>query len=146
MTFKIPDITLDVGHFFGPVNNVLPGMYVWVYMGLDGSTCSECRPERTCHFQPPVHVPRPAAGVQTYVLGLGGLPVCHGAESTRKDPRPEEKKMPTCEKNTFVKYVQGSPSGCGRCDIPGVTQVLEENSRILQCWREEVMTYHSIYM
>ena len=128
MTFKIPDITLDVGHFFGPVNNVLPGMYVWVYMGLDGSTCSECRPERTCHFQPPVHVPRPAAGVQTYVLGLGGLPVCHGAESTRKDPRPEEKTC-RCVKKRHIYihlYIKGSPSGCVRREIPGVTQVDEK--------------------
>ena len=67
-------------------------MYVWVCMGLDGSTCSESLPERTCHFQPPEHVPLTSAGAQTCVLGPGGLPVCHGAESTRKDPRPEEKK------------------------------------------------------
>ena len=60
-------------------------------MGLDGSTCSECLPERTCHFQPPEHVPRTSAGAQTCVWGPGGLPVCHGAESTRKDPRPEKK-------------------------------------------------------
>ena len=40
-------------------------------------------------------------------------------------------------------YIQGSPSGYGRCDIPGVTQVFEEHSRTLQCWREEIMTYHN---
>ena len=67
-------------------------------MGLDGSTCSECLPERTCHFKPPEHVPRTSAGAQTCVLGPGGLPVFHGADSTRKDPRPEEKKMPKDEK------------------------------------------------
>ena len=75
--------------FFKLVKNVPVIMYVWVCMGLDGSTCSECLPERTCHFQPPEHVPRTSTGAQTCVWGPGGLPVCHGAESTRKDPRPE---------------------------------------------------------
>ena len=74
----------------------------WVCMHLDGSTCSECLPERTCHFQPPEHVPRTSAGAQTCVLGPGGLTVCHGAESTRNDPRPEEIKMPKGEKNIFI--------------------------------------------
>ena len=71
-------------------------------MGPDGSTCSECLPERTCYFKPPEHVPRTSAGAQTCVWSPGGLSVCHGAESTRKDPRPEEKKMPKSEKNTFI--------------------------------------------
>ena len=62
-------------------------------MGLDGSTCSESLPERTCHFQPPEHVARTSAGAQSGVLGPGGLPVCHVAESTRKDLRPGEKKQ-----------------------------------------------------
>ena len=44
-------------------------------------------------------------------IGSGGLPVCHGTESTRKDPRPEEKEMPKGEKNTFI-YIQGPPSRC----------------------------------
>ena len=74
-------------------------------MGLDCSTCSECLPERTCHFQPPQHVPRTSAGAQTCVWGLGGLPVCHGADSTRKDPRPEEKKMPKGEKTHLSIYM-----------------------------------------
>ena len=69
-------------------------MYVWVCMGLDGSTCSESLPERTCHFPPTKHTPRTSVGAQTCVRDPGGLPACHGAESTRKDPRPEEKKMP----------------------------------------------------
>ena len=77
-------------------------MYVWVCVGLDGSICSEFLPERTCHFEPPEHMPRTSARAQTCVWGPDGLPVCHGAESTRKDPRPEEKKMSKGEKNTFV--------------------------------------------
>ena len=77
-------------------------MYVWVCMDLDGSTCSECLPERTCHFQPPEHVPRTSTGAQTCVWGPCGIPVCHGAESTTKDPRPEEKKMSNSEENNFL--------------------------------------------
>ena len=66
----------------------------WVCMGLDASTCSESLPERTCDFNPPEHVPRTSARAQTCVRAPGGLPACHGAESTRKDPRPEENKVP----------------------------------------------------
>ena len=77
-------------------------MYVWVCMGLDGSTCSECLPERTCPFQPLEHVPRTSAGAQTCVLGPGGLPVCHGAEGARKDPRPEEKKSRRVKKHIYM--------------------------------------------
>ena len=85
--------------FFLPVNDVV---CTWVCMGRDGPKCSECLPAQTCHFEPQEHVPRTSARTQTCVWDPGGLPVCHGAESTRKDPRPEEKKMPTCAKNTFV--------------------------------------------
>ena len=71
-------------------------------MGLDGSTCSDSLPERTCHFEPPEHVPRTSARTQTCVRGPGGLPACHGVESTGKDPRPEEHKMPKGQKYTFI--------------------------------------------
>ena len=50
--------------FFQPVYNVL---CTWVCMGLDGSTWSECFPERTCHFDPPEHVPRTSVGAQISV-------------------------------------------------------------------------------
>ena len=46
----------------------------------------------------PQQVPRTAARAQTYMRDLGGLPACHGAESTRGDPRPGEKKCPRAEK------------------------------------------------
>ena len=92
-------------------------------MGLDGSTCSESLPEQTCHFKPPEHVPRTSARAQTCVRGPGGLPACHGAESTRKDPHPEEKKMPKYEKTHVFIVIQGSPSGCVLREMPGVTQV-----------------------
>ena len=35
--------------------------------------------------------------------------MCHGAESTRKDPRPEEQKMPKGEKHIYI-YIQDSLS------------------------------------
>ena len=73
-------------------------------MGLDGSTCSESLPERTCHFEPPEHVPRTSARAQSCVRGPGGLPACHGAKSTRKDSWPEEEKMPKGQKYIFIYF------------------------------------------
>ena len=90
-------------------------------MALDSSTFSESLSELTCHFEPPEHVPRTSARAQTCVRGPGGLLACHGAESTRKDPRTKEKKMPTGQKNILYIYVyiwivvlciQYSCSGC----------------------------------
>ena len=170
MTFKIPDITWDVGHSFNlyvglcdgatywatgvkdrsitqprvslttfspPRKGGIFGMYISVdgsphtvvraypnfdpnpgdpgrhvynnthaqavlSVHLDGSTCSESLSERTCHFEPPEHVLRSSARTQTCVRGPGGLPACHAAESTRKDPRPEEKKRRRTKKHTFM--------------------------------------------
>ena len=101
----------------------------WVCMGLDGSTCLESLSERTCHFEPPEHVPRTSARAQTCARGPGGLPACHGAEGTRNDPLPEEKKMPKCRKTRQYIVIQGSPSGCVRSEIPGVTQVDEKGNK-----------------
>ena len=42
------------------------------------------------------HGPRP--GPKLAPLCPGGFPVCHGGESTRKDPRPEEKKCRSAKK------------------------------------------------
>ena len=64
----------------------------WVCRQLDGSTCSECLPEGTCDFGPLEHVGRTSAMAQTCVWGPGGRPACHGAQITRKDPRPDEQK------------------------------------------------------
>ena len=72
-------------------------------MGLDGSTCSECLPERGCLLHLPEDVPRTSVRAQICLLGPGGLSVCRGAESTRKDPRPEEKKMPKGEIKDIYK-------------------------------------------
>ena len=74
-------------------------------MGLDGPTCSESLPVGTCDFEPPEYVPWTSARVKLAPRCPGGLPACHGAESTRKDPRPEEKKMSKCQKNTFILWV-----------------------------------------
>ena len=84
-------------------------------MHPDGSTCSESLPEGTCHYEPPEHVPRTSARAHTCTQCPGGLPACHGAESTRKDPRPEEKNMPKCQKTHLyiVIYVHDFPSEGG---------------------------------
>ena len=75
----------------------------WVSMGLNGSTCSECLPVVTCNFESPEHVPRTSARATLAPWCSGGLPACPGAESTRKDPRPEKKKMLICQKkNTSI--------------------------------------------
>ena len=64
--------------------------FAWAWMTL---TCSESFPE---------HVPRTSARAQTCARGPGGLAACHGAESTRIDPRREEKKVPKCLKKTVI--------------------------------------------
>ena len=88
----------------------------WFCRGLDGSKCSESFPERTCDFEPPEHVPRTSARAQTCVRGPGGLPACHGAESTRKDPRPGDKQTPTGHKNTCIYLYIHSIAGVAiRC-------------------------------
>ena len=79
-------------------------------MDLNGSTGSESLSERTCHFEPPEHVPRTLARAQTCARGPAELPACHGAEGTRKDPRPEEKKMPKCQKTHLYIVIQDFPS------------------------------------
>ena len=76
--------------FFQPVNKVLYWWVAWAWMALQ---FSECLLELACPFEPPEHVPRTSARAQTCVRGPGGLPACYGAERTRKDPRPDEKKM-----------------------------------------------------
>ena len=76
-----------------------------MYVGLHGPGwlyVLECHPEQTCHLEPPERVPRTSVRAQTRVRGPGVLPACHGAESTRKDPRPEDKKIPKDQKNTFI--------------------------------------------
>ena len=102
MTFKI-QISLETSDILLT--------YTWVCRGLDGSTCPESLPERTCDFEAPEHVPRTSARAQTCVRGPGGLPACHGAESTRKHLRPEEKQMPKGKKNTFMYMYTSFPFG-----------------------------------
>ena len=47
------------------------GTGIWVCMGLDCSTCSECLPVDTCDFEPPEHVPRNSARAQTRAVVFG---------------------------------------------------------------------------
>ena len=67
------------------VLGMLPRGYLPVFATLN--------PQSTCH------VPRPGPTLAPWCSG--GLPACPGAESTRKDPRPQEKKMPMCKQNTI---------------------------------------------
>ena len=55
-------------------------------------------PQSTCHGRRPRPTRAPWCS--------GRLPAFHGAECTRKDPRPEEKKMSKCQKNTFIMRSQ----------------------------------------
>ena len=59
-------------------------------------------PSGRATFEPQEHVPRTSPRAQTCARGPGGLPACHGAESTRKDPQPEEQKMSKGQKNTYM--------------------------------------------
>ena len=90
MTDDIDEIQEQISH--EPSDIILTG--TWVCRDLHGSTCSECLPEVTCNFEPPEHKPRTSARAQTCVRGPGGPPACHRAENTRRDPRPQEIKMP----------------------------------------------------
>ena len=75
---------------------------MWVCRGLDGYTWSECLPVGMCGFEPQKHVPRTPARASTCARGPGGLPACHGAESTKKTRSRKRNKMPKGQKNTFI--------------------------------------------
>ena len=90
---------------------------------MDGSTCSESLPEENGHFDTPEHVPQTSARAQTSARGLGGLAECHGAESTRNDTRPGEKKCRKAKKTHVYIVIQGSLLGCVLREFSGVTQV-----------------------
>ena len=91
-------------------------------MGLDGSTWSECLPELTCYFQPQItcHGPRPGPKLADGVR-VGSL--CATEPRARGKTRGRKRKKCRRVKKHIHIYVQGSPSGCVRRDIPGVTQV-----------------------
>ena len=96
MTFKIPNITWHVGQSFNLcVDLQRPG---WLYaLGIP--------PWADVRLWTPRARATDLGQTQTCVRGPGGLPACHGAESTRKEPRPEEKKMPKGQKNTHIIYI-----------------------------------------
>ena len=74
----------------------------WVCMGLDGSTCSESLPVRTCRFEPPVHVPRTSARAQTCAVMFRRAPCVPRSEEHKARPADGRAKMPKCQKNTFT--------------------------------------------
>ena len=70
----------------------LLNMYVWICMGLDGSTCSESLPEGTCHFEPPEHVPRTSG--PNLSMGSGRAPdVPRSREHEERPPAKREKNV-----------------------------------------------------
>ena len=106
------------------------------------------RPRNTAiymHTGPLEHVGRTSTRAQTCVRGLSGLPACHRAYSTRKDPRLEEKNMPKGPVTLSCIFIQGSPSGCVRSEILGVTHVEkrhEGNTEVVTgciCWMKHGM-------
>ena len=58
-------------------------------------------PRGLATLNPQSNVTRTSARSQTCARGPGGVPACHGDESTRNDPQPE--KMPKGQKNTFIR-------------------------------------------
>ena len=71
-------------------------------MGLDGSKCSESLPEGTCHFEPLEHVTRTSARAETCARSPGGLPACHGSESTRRPAAEREKNTEVPKKHVYT--------------------------------------------
>ena len=63
-------------------------------------------------------MPRTLTRAQTALRGPGGLPACHGAESTRKDPWSEEKKRPKGPKNTCIYAKRPHHQTKGRRNSP----------------------------
>ena len=94
-----------------------------VYMGLDGSTCSEPLPERACSFEPLEHVPRTSVRAQharTTDVGQGSI-LRKGSRrapcvprSRQHEDRPAAGKENNGEgpKKRIYVHVQGSPPEC----------------------------------
>ena len=112
--------------FFQPVNNVLYTCgFAWAWMALRArNACpsgrATCNPQSTCGG--------PQPGPKLAWVRASSL--CATEPRARGKTRGRKRKKCRRVKNTFI-YIQGSPLGCGRCDIPEVTRVLEEHSRIL---------------
>ena len=93
----------------------------------------------TLNLQSTCRGPRPGPTLAPW--SSGGLPACPGAESTSKDPRPEEQKNTDVQKkHTFIHIVMYSPETgqpllprCRRSRIP-------TSSTSRQAWRRLLMT------
>ena len=83
---------IPVGRFFNHVGMHAPGWLYVLEMPPRGylPVLATLNPQSTCHG------PRPGPTLAPWCTG--GLLACPGAENTRKDPRPDEKKMPMCIK------------------------------------------------
>ena len=80
-------------------------------------------PQSTCHG--------PGPGPTLAPWCSGGLPACPATESTRKDPRPEEKKSADEQKKNNLHTHSNTtfPLGMWRLEIPGVSQVAKGQHR-----------------
>ena len=76
--------------------------FTGVFRDLDGPTCSECLPVRTCDFEPPEHVPRASARAHTWALVFRRAPCVQRSREYEKKPAAWREKMPMCQKNTFI--------------------------------------------
>ena len=103
-------------------SDILLTYNTWVCMGLDVALrarnhspwgLATLNSQSACHGSAKGRNLRP--GVRA------GSLACHGAESTRKDPRLEEKKCRCATKTHLYIVIQGSPSGCVRCQNSQLT-------------------------
>ena len=115
----------------------------WVCRCLGGSTCSESLPERTCDFEPPEQVPRTSARAKNLRAGSGRTPCVPWSREHQERPAAGREKNAEGPKKHIYIFVQGSPSGCVRSEIPAVTQVEEKgregNTAVVTayiCWRK----------
>ena len=127
ITFKIPNITWDVGHPF----NLYVGFQRPGWLDVLGI------PSRgnLCLWTPRARATDLGRGPNVRA-GSGRAPCVPRSRSTRKDPRPEEEKMSKGQKThlymytskyaRFPVYMQGSPLGCVRREIPVETEVDEK--------------------
>ena len=121
-TFKIPDITWDVGHFFNLFIMYVRG-FAWAWMALRARNTSpsgraSLNPQSTCHG------PRPEPKL-LYGVRAGSL--CATEPRARGKTRGRErKKCRRVKKTRFYICIQGSPSRGVWREIPGV-MLVDEN-------------------
>ena len=129
MTFKIPDITLDVGHFFNMLMHCVRGFAcTWMAPRVGNPSpngLATLDPQDTCHGPRPG--PKPACGIRAGSLR---------ATEPRARGKTRGRKRKKCRR-------AGSPPACVWREIAGVTRVDEKghkgNTAVVTaylCWRK----------